>query len=51
MAKSAVVGLVGSLALLLATTHAASIRASEGIRLWDKNTAQMKVLKSPTTHL
>lgn len=43
MAKSAVVGLVGSLALLLATTHAASIRASEGIRLWDKNTAQMKL--------
>jgi len=43
MVNCLVVGLVGSLALLFATTQGASIRASEGIRLWDKNTAQMKL--------
>lgn len=43
MVNRLVVGLVGSLALLLAVSHASSIRASAGIRLWDKNTAQMKL--------
>ena len=43
MINSLVVGLVGSLALLLVVSDASRIRASEGIRLWDKNTAQMKL--------